>query len=92
MDFPDALRLARQGHRVRRAFWVELGGQAGMWLETAELETADGRKLGPQEICPLPDGTICLFAWGDLDRRAGDWEIAPDGDALPFVAADLTPR
>ena len=56
--------------------WRELGGSVGMWLEVAEPVLPDGRKMQLQLLCPLPDGTLCVFTGGSWDLLADDWELA----------------
>ena len=75
MDFSDALRIVKDGGRVRRALWRELGGRAGSWLE---LMPAD--QVGEVLACPVaePDGgtVMVLFACSQWDLLAEDWERA----------------
>ena len=75
MDFSDALRIVKDGGRVRRALWGELGGRAGSWLE---LVPAD--QVGEVLACPVaePDGgtVMVLFGCSQRDLLAEDWERA----------------
>jgi hypothetical protein len=75
VDFSDALRIVKDGGRVRRALWRELGGRAGSWLELMPTDQA-----GEVLACPVaePDGStvVRLFACSQWDLLAEDWERA----------------
>jgi Protein of unknown function (DUF2829) len=76
VDFSDALQAVRQGRKARRRLWAELGGRVGDSIELAHPVLPDGRKIGPQLVSSLPDGTIVMFTGGSWDLLADDWEIA----------------
>ena len=82
MDFSDALRAVRDGYRVRRALWLELGGRVGSWVELAKPgPTDDGLRFPEVLICPRAGSSEAgLFACSQRDILAVDWEIVPDGD------------
>jgi hypothetical protein len=71
MDFSDALRLVKQGRRVRRAVWVPYMG-AAMGLAHA--------RVGDQDMPFLAvwysDGRVVPFAGAIWDLLSEDWEEA----------------
>jgi hypothetical protein len=73
MDFSDALRAVKDGGRVRRALWRELGGRADTWLELMPTD-----QVGEVLACAVPEpggGTVMvLFGCSQRDILAGDWE------------------
>ena len=75
MDFSDALRAVKDGRRVRRALWRELGGRTGSWVELIRTDQA-----GDVLCCPVtePDGGVVMvpFACDQWDILAEDWEEA----------------
>ena len=76
MDFSEALRIVKDGGRVRRALWEELGGRAGSWLELMPAG-----QVGEVLACAVtePDGgtVMVLFAGSQWDLLAEDWKRAP---------------
>jgi len=75
MDFSDALRIVKDGGRVRRPLWSELDGKAGSWLELIQTDQV-GEVLAVAR--PEPDGSTVmgLFACSQWDVLAEDWERA----------------
>lgn len=75
MDFSDALRIVKDGGRVRRKLWAELDGRVGLWLELIPAG-----QVGEVLACavPEPDGgtAMALFTGSQWDLLAGDWERA----------------
>ena len=82
MDFPDALRAIRDGQRVRRPLWTDLGGRVGLWVELARPgPCGNGMRLAEQLVMPMPGGgEASLFECSQQDVLAMDWELVPDGD------------
>jgi hypothetical protein len=75
MDFSDALRIVKDGGRVRRPLWLELGGRVASWLELMPTD-----QVGEVLACARsePDGSTVmgLFACSQWDLLAEDWERA----------------
>jgi hypothetical protein len=75
MDFSDALRIVKDGGRVTRPLWEELGGRVGLWLELVPTD-----QVGEVLACVRsePDGStvMSLFACSQRDLLAEDWERA----------------
>jgi hypothetical protein len=75
VDFSDALRLARQGKKIRRRFYAELNGKVGESVELVQPVLPDGRPVMPMLLCNKPDGVMTLFAGAQWDLLANDWEV-----------------
>jgi hypothetical protein len=73
VDFSEALKLAKDGERVRRALWRELGGQVG-----THMEIRDVPGLGTVMVCPGTRKNPGLFACSQRDLLAEDWELAEE--------------
>jgi hypothetical protein len=83
VDFSDALRAAKDGKRVRRALWAELGGRVGTWVELVQPgPCSNGMQLGELLVCPLPgSGKAVLFELSQWDVLEKDWELVPPDEA-----------
>lgn len=73
MDFAEVLPLLRDGKRVTRRLWLELGGPVGAWLEIV----ADPLLAEPVPLIWREDlqGYV-PWAGAQNDVLAGDWELA----------------
>ena len=82
MNFSDALEAVKDGHRIRRALWADLGGRVGSWVELATPgPCGNGLQLRKVLVMARPEsGEAGLFACSQWDILAEDWEIVPDGE------------
>lgn len=75
MDFGEALQIVKNGGKVRRPLWSELGGQIGDWLEITSGVTPDGRII---QAVPMiwNDSEKAFNPWGGAryDILKDDWE------------------
>lgn len=84
MDFSDALRALRAGHRVTRTSWIEPGKYL-YWVPSGEVRTPDGlvRDFVGYAVFVRPGKGARGTAEPVLpsfDGLAGeDWEIVEDG-------------
>lgn len=75
MDFSEALKVLRNGGKVRRALWSELDEKVGSWLEIVSGVTSDGR---PIRRCPMvwheTAKDFAPWAGAGYDILHEDWE------------------
>ena len=78
MDFSEALKLVKDGKRVRRVPLWDLPRQSGgSWLQLREWVTAEGVRV-PVLLVHMPGVSMAQpFAGSHWDLLADDWEIAP---------------
>jgi hypothetical protein len=83
VDFSDALRAVKDGKRVRRVLWRDLGGRVGSWMELARPGPGgDGMRFGEMLVCPRPGSDKARpFACSQWDVLAEDWELVPPDEA-----------
>ena len=78
MDFSDALRLLRDGKKMRRRVWEN------SYAELAQLQIPDTSTSGQLIIIRHPDGILRLFGCAQWDILSDDWEPASQsGDGNP---------
>jgi hypothetical protein len=80
VDFSDALRVLKDGGRVRRAIWKPGGDRDyGLaHLEIVPVAALDGREVMPLLLCSdAASGLLRPFAGSGWDLLAGDWELVP---------------
>lgn len=81
MDFSEALKLVKDGHRVRRAIWKPGGARdyGAAHLELVSVAAQDGRECMPQLLCSdAASGLLRPFSGANWDLLADDWELAGD--------------
>lgn len=78
MNFSDALRLVKEGRRVRRALWEERSYAYNAWLELVSVRAQDGRGVMPVLMVGYPgeNGILRPFSGANWDLLADDWELA----------------
>jgi hypothetical protein len=78
VDFSDALKLVKDGKRVRRALWRDRPERGyGGFLELVTPAALADREFMPQLVVIYGDEAVVRpFAGANWDLLADDWEIA----------------
>jgi hypothetical protein len=77
MNFSEALEVLRQGGKVRRRAWRQLGSVRGASVEIIQPVTLpDGRVTTEMLMVSYPDNNLLRpFSGANWDILEDDWEI-----------------